>query len=135
MPGPLAPSFALLTCETDESLREGTLTSARQVRFEAGRMGEGGKIHVQLQCGLMGTIEEGMISDKWMRAPALNEPSTDAHGLQTLRQVPNTGTADGQTFSVVVLSVDRDALSGWGAVVHVITPQGITSKQLKGRLD
>ena len=35
----------------------------------------------------------------------------------------------------LLASVDRDALSGWGAVVHVITPQGITSKSLKGRMD
>mmetsp|Transcript_660 Transcript_660/g.1990 ORF Transcript_660/g.1990 Transcript_660/m.1990 type:complete len:205 (+) Transcript_660:220-834(+) len=41
-----------------------------------------------------------------------------------------------ETISQVLLaSVDRDALSGWGAVVHVITPQGITSKSLKGRMD
>lgn len=30
---------------------------------------------------------------------------------------------------------DRDALSGWGAVVHVITPEGITTKELKTRVD
>ena len=41
-----------------------------------------------------------------------------------------------RTISQCLLaSVDRDALSGWGAVVHVITPQGITSKSLKGRMD
>lgn len=41
-----------------------------------------------------------------------------------------------ETISQCLLaSVDRDALSGWGAVVHVITPQGITSKKLKGRMD
>mmetsp|Transcript_22815 Transcript_22815/g.68493 ORF Transcript_22815/g.68493 Transcript_22815/m.68493 type:complete len:205 (+) Transcript_22815:236-850(+) len=41
-----------------------------------------------------------------------------------------------ETISQCLLaSVDRDALSGWGAVVHVITPQGVTSKQLKGRMD
>ena len=41
-----------------------------------------------------------------------------------------------ETISQCLLaSVDRDALSGWGAVVHVITPQGITSKSLKGRMD
>ena len=34
-----------------------------------------------------------------------------------------------ETISQCLLaSVDRDALSGWGAVVHVITPQGITSR-------
>jgi len=32
-------------------------------------------------------------------------------------------------------SVDRDAMSGWGAVVHIITPEGITSRELKGRMD
>lgn len=32
-------------------------------------------------------------------------------------------------------SVDRDALSGWGAVVHIITPEGITTKDLKARMD
>merc|ERR1712232_33906 len=32
-------------------------------------------------------------------------------------------------------SVNRDALSGWGAVVHVITADGITSRVLKGRQD
>mmetsp|Transcript_3225 Transcript_3225/g.9888 ORF Transcript_3225/g.9888 Transcript_3225/m.9888 type:complete len:205 (-) Transcript_3225:356-970(-) len=41
-----------------------------------------------------------------------------------------------ETISQCLLaSVDRDALSGWGAVVHVITPQGVTSKRLRGRMD
>lgn len=41
-----------------------------------------------------------------------------------------------ETISQCLLAaVDRDALSGWGAVVHVITPQGITTKRLKGRMD
>jgi len=35
----------------------------------------------------------------------------------------------------LLASVDRDALSGWGGVVHVITPEGITSRKLKGRQD
>jgi len=30
---------------------------------------------------------------------------------------------------------DRDCLAGWGGVVHVITPEGITTKTLKGRMD
>ena len=30
---------------------------------------------------------------------------------------------------------DRDAYSGWGGVVYVITPQGITAKTLKTRMD
>jgi 20S proteasome subunit beta 3 len=32
-------------------------------------------------------------------------------------------------------SVDRDALTGWGGVVHIITPDGVTTKELKGRQD
>mmetsp|Transcript_19808 Transcript_19808/g.35857 ORF Transcript_19808/g.35857 Transcript_19808/m.35857 type:complete len:83 (+) Transcript_19808:80-328(+) len=41
-----------------------------------------------------------------------------------------------ETISQCLLaSVDRDALSGWGAMVHVITPEGVTSRRLKGRQD
>lgn len=32
-------------------------------------------------------------------------------------------------------SVDRDALSGWGAQVHIITKEGVTSRDLKARQD
>ena len=32
-------------------------------------------------------------------------------------------------------AVDRDAISGWGAVVHVVTRDGVTTKTLKGRMD
>ncbi len=35
----------------------------------------------------------------------------------------------------LLASVDRDALSGWGGVVHVITEKGIISRELKGRQD
>lgn len=41
-----------------------------------------------------------------------------------------------ETVSQCLLAaVDRDALSGWGATVHIITPEGITSKSLKSRMD
>ena len=41
-----------------------------------------------------------------------------------------------ETISQALLaSVDRDALSGWGGVVHVITKEGIVSRELKGRQD
>uniref|UniRef100_A0A6B2LIG4 Proteasome subunit beta n=1 Tax=Arcella intermedia TaxID=1963864 RepID=A0A6B2LIG4_9EUKA len=30
---------------------------------------------------------------------------------------------------------DRDATSGWGAIVHILTPEGITTKTLKTRQD
>ncbi|KAJ2300263.1 proteasome core particle subunit beta 3 [Coemansia sp. RSA 2706] len=32
-------------------------------------------------------------------------------------------------------AVDRDAMSGWGAVVHIITPDGTITRELKGRMD
>ena len=31
--------------------------------------------------------------------------------------------------------VDRDCLAGWGCTVHVLTPEGLTTRQLKGRMD
>mmetsp|Transcript_10330 Transcript_10330/g.7715 ORF Transcript_10330/g.7715 Transcript_10330/m.7715 type:complete len:205 (+) Transcript_10330:61-675(+) len=35
----------------------------------------------------------------------------------------------------LLASIDRDALSGWGAVVHIITAEGVTTRQLKTRQD
>lgn len=35
----------------------------------------------------------------------------------------------------LLAAVDRDALSGWGGIVHIITPDGVTTKTLKGRQD
>nr|CCA14375.1 proteasome subunit beta type3 putative [Albugo laibachii Nc14] len=41
-----------------------------------------------------------------------------------------------ETLSQCLLSAcNRDALSGWGAVVHIITPKGIMSRTLKSRQD
>ena len=41
-----------------------------------------------------------------------------------------------ETAAQCMLSaLDRDALSGWGAVVHVITPDSITTSELKCRQD
>ena len=50
MQGPVEDKrlFELLTCETEESLRPGMLTTARQVRFEMGRDNGEGRIHVQV---------------------------------------------------------------------------------------
>ena len=31
--------------------------------------------------------------------------------------------------------VDRDCLAGWGCTVHVLTPTGLTTRHLKGRMD
>jgi len=35
----------------------------------------------------------------------------------------------------LLTAVDRDCLAGWGGVVHVITPEKIITKRLKGRMD
>jgi len=35
----------------------------------------------------------------------------------------------------LLASVDRDALSVWGGVVHIITKDGVTTRELKGRQD
>mmetsp|Transcript_42162 Transcript_42162/g.83828 ORF Transcript_42162/g.83828 Transcript_42162/m.83828 type:complete len:205 (-) Transcript_42162:179-793(-) len=35
----------------------------------------------------------------------------------------------------LLAAVDRDALSGWGAVVHIITPEGVTTRKLRTRQD
>ncbi len=35
----------------------------------------------------------------------------------------------------LLTAVDRDALSGWGGEVHVITPTEIITRRLKGRMD
>eukprot|EP01098_Paradermamoeba_levis_P013871 TRINITY_DN643_c0_g1_i1.p1 TRINITY_DN643_c0_g1~~TRINITY_DN643_c0_g1_i1.p1 ORF type:complete len:206 (-),score=69.39 TRINITY_DN643_c0_g1_i1:170-787(-) len=41
-----------------------------------------------------------------------------------------------ETISQCLLAaVDRDAFSGWGAVVHVITPTGVITRKLKVRQD
>ena len=41
-----------------------------------------------------------------------------------------------ETLAQALLSaVDRDAMSGWGGVVHIVTKDGVTSKELKGRMD
>eukprot|EP00457_Paulinella_chromatophora_P013923 gb/GEZN01014283.1/.p1 GENE.gb/GEZN01014283.1/~~gb/GEZN01014283.1/.p1 ORF type:complete len:233 (-),score=39.76 gb/GEZN01014283.1/:176-874(-) len=35
----------------------------------------------------------------------------------------------------LLAAVDRDCLAGWGAIVHIITPEGVTSRELKSRQD
>jgi 20S proteasome subunit beta 3 len=41
-----------------------------------------------------------------------------------------------ETLAQALLSsVDRDALSGWGGVVHIITKDAVITRELKGRMD
>jgi 20S proteasome subunit beta 3 len=39
------------------------------------------------------------------------------------------------TSQALTNAVDRDALAGWGAVVHIIEPHQITTRTLKTRMD
>jgi 20S proteasome subunit beta 3 len=39
------------------------------------------------------------------------------------------------TAQALLSGVDRDALAGWGAVVYLMTPGGVTARTLKGRMD
>lgn len=50
---------------------------------------------------------------------------------------PNMGPDElFETLAQCLLSgVDRDALAGWGAVVHVITKDKVVSRTLRGRMD
>ncbi|KAI0068719.1 N-terminal nucleophile aminohydrolase [Artomyces pyxidatus] len=50
---------------------------------------------------------------------------------------PDLGPEDlFETISQTLLnSVDRDAYSGWGAIVHVITADKVVTRTLKGRMD
>lgn len=41
-----------------------------------------------------------------------------------------------ETISQSLLAaLDRDCISGWGAVVHIITKDGVTTKELAARMD
>lgn len=41
-----------------------------------------------------------------------------------------------ETISQSLLAaLDRDCISGWGAVVHIITKDGVTTKELDARMD
>jgi 20S proteasome subunit beta 3 len=41
-----------------------------------------------------------------------------------------------ETLSQALLSsVDRDAMSGWGGIVHIITKDAVITRELKGRMD
>jgi 20S proteasome subunit beta 3 len=63
--------------------------------------------------------------------------SENLYGMAESLWRPNLGPEDlFETISQVLLSaVDRDAKAGWGAVVHVITPEGVTTRELKARMD
>lgn len=63
--------------------------------------------------------------------------SDNLYGMCESLWEPDLGPEDlFETISQALLNaVDRDTLSGWGAIVHVITPEGVITRELKGRMD
>ncbi|KAI6031425.1 hypothetical protein PISMIDRAFT_671280 [Pisolithus microcarpus 441] len=63
--------------------------------------------------------------------------SSKLYGLAEGLWEPDLGPEDlFETISQTLLNgVDRDAFSGWGAVVHVITKDRVVTRTLKGRMD
>jgi len=63
--------------------------------------------------------------------------SEQMYGMCESLYEPNLGPEDlFETISQALLNaVDRDACSGWGAVVYIIEKDKVTKKTLKGRMD
>ncbi|CEP02749.1 Proteasome subunit beta [Plasmodiophora brassicae] len=63
--------------------------------------------------------------------------SEELYGTCESLYTPNLGPEElFETVSQALLAaVDRDCLSGWGATVHIITKDGVTSRKLKCRQD
>ncbi|KAJ3184752.1 Proteasome subunit beta type-3 [Irineochytrium annulatum] len=63
--------------------------------------------------------------------------SDQMYGMCESLWEPDLGPEDlFETISQALLNaVDRDAISGWGAIVHVITPDRVITRTLKGRMD
>lgn len=63
--------------------------------------------------------------------------TANLHGMCEALYKPNM--EPDELFEVLsqclLAAVDRDALSGWGAVVHIITKDGTISRKLKCRQD
>jgi len=63
--------------------------------------------------------------------------TANLHGMCETLYKPNMEPEElFETLSQCLLAaVDRDALSGWGAVIHILTKDGLTTKHLKARQD
>eukprot|EP00542_Grammatophora_oceanica_P015632 CAMPEP_0194028192 /NCGR_PEP_ID=MMETSP0009_2-20130614/2227_1 /TAXON_ID=210454 /ORGANISM="Grammatophora oceanica, Strain CCMP 410" /LENGTH=204 /DNA_ID=CAMNT_0038667511 /DNA_START=90 /DNA_END=704 /DNA_ORIENTATION=+ len=84
--------------------------------------------------GGMDLIGATVITDDFVVSGNCTE---NLHGMcETLYKPDMEPDALFETISQALLaSVDRDALTGWGGVVHIITTEGVTTKELKGRMD
>ena len=108
--------FELLTSETDATLRQGSLVYAKFIRFEAGREFQGnytpGRMHISLQSGLAGFINEDNISDKWAKVPT--ESVEDPMSGRPIEK-PNLPIAEGTTISMKVLDIDKNQFTVVGS--------------------
>ena len=46
-----------------------------------------------------------------------------------------TAVCDSSILQAVMNAMDRDAISGWGAVVHIIEKDKVTTRTFKTRMD
>lgn len=65
---------------------------------------------------------------------------TSEHNLLGMAESLYTPNMDDETLFTIGMqiflnAVDRDALSGWGATAHLITPERIIKRQVKSRMD
>ena len=79
-------------------------------------------------------IGAGVLTDDFVVAGTCSE---NLYGTCETLYRPNLSPDDlFETVAQVLLAaMDRDALSGWGGVVHIITAEGITTRTLKARQD
>lgn len=63
--------------------------------------------------------------------------SEQLYGCAEAMYVPDMD--EEQLFEVIsqtlLASVDRDCLAGWGAIVHIVNKDGVTTRELKSRMD
>ena len=67
--------------------------------------------------------------------PSTPQPQADSDAASD--SAPDLDPAElFETLSQCLMAgIDRDCLSGWGGVVHILTPAGVTTKLLKTRMD
>jgi len=65
--------------------------------------------------------------------------TANLHGTCMCETLYRPGLGPDELFETIshalLAGVDRDTLSGWVPIVHVITKDGVTMRELKGRMD
>jgi len=82
----------------------------------------------------MDLIGAGLFAEDFVLSGTCNEAM---YGMAETLYRPNMEPEElFETISQCLLAaVDRDALSGWGAVVHILTPDKLITRHLKSRMD